>query len=298
MQENCLVSYGFVLMALSLSATLLVRAQEKSGPPPTQTATVSTYPNTADGLRQLLQDMLAAAKNGEMEKLSDFAKDMKIPNCEVWLGKMFDPEKAERGMASCDSKNLSSREKSLVELFLRFAKREGNIVIRKVNDQPQPAYSRDWLWLQAIRSPLDIYEATWEAQDRPENFPSESIGSGYFLFIDGGFRWESDPQFVAPKIDMSTFVPPQLIKQVQPAYPPTAEAQHIGGTVRLEFVVGADGAVYNPHPLTGNGLSDDPSLIRAAKDAVVQWRYQPAMVEGKPIQAAGVLATITFAPKN
>lgn len=75
---------------------------------------------------------------------------------------------------------------------------------------------------------------------------------------------------------MATFAPPKLIKQVQPVYPAVAEAQHIVGTVRLEFVVGADGAVYNPHPLAGKGLSDDPSLIKAAKDAVLQWRYQPA----------------------
>jgi len=284
-------------MALSFPAAWLVRPQEKSRPSPTQTTTVLTYPNTTDGLRQLLQDMLAAAKNGEIEKLSGFAKDMKIPNCEVWLRKMFDAEKADRGMASCDPQNLSSKEKSLAELFLRLAKREGSIVIRKVNDQPQPAYSRDWFWLQAIRSPLDTYDATWEAQDRPENFPRESIGSGYFLFIDGGFRWESDPQFVAPKIG-TNFVPPKLITQVQPVYPPAIESQHIGGTVRLEFVVGADGAVYNPHALTGNGLSDDPSLIKAAKDAVLQWRYQPATLEGKPIQAAGMLATVTFASKN
>lgn len=97
---------------------------------------------------------------------------------------------------------------------------------------------------------------------------------------------------------MATFVPPKLIKQVQPVYPAVAEAQHTVGTVRLEFVVGADGAVYNPHPLAGKGLSDDPSLIKAAKDAVLQWRYQPATVEGKPLQAAGILATITFAPRN
>jgi TonB family protein len=297
MQENCLASYALIFATLSFPFVRLIRAQEKSNLSPTQTTT-SAYPNTTHGLRQLLQDMLAAAKNGETEKLSAFVKDLRIPNCEVWLHKMFDAEKADRGMASCDSKNLTSEERSLVELFLHLGKREGNIVIRKVNDQPQPAYSRDWLWLHAVRSPLDIYDASWEAHDRPENLSGESVGGGYFLFIEGGFRWESEPQFVAPKINMATFIPPKLIKQVQPAYPPAAEAQHIGGTVRLEFVVGADGAVYNAHALAGNGLSDDPSLIKAAKDAVLQRHYQPATVEGKPIQAAGVLATITFAPRN
>ena len=208
---------------------------------------------------------------------------------------MFDAEKADRAIESCDSKILNLREKSMAEQFLHLAKRKGDIAIRKVNDHPQPAYSLDWHWLQAIKYPLDIYDATWEAQDRPEKFKSEGIG-GYFLFIEGGFRWESNAQFMGPK--MSTFILPKLIKQVQPIYPPAADAQHIGGTVRLEFDVGADGAVYNPHPLAGNGLSDDPSLIKAAKDAVLQWRYQPATIEGMPVQYTGILINFTFAPQN
>lgn len=297
MQPNHFGQSILVLLALSFSVVCPLGAQERSVPSPTQAASASTYPNTPEGLRQLLGEMLVAAKSGETEKLAGFVKDMEIPNCVEWHRKMFDAEKAERAIESCDSKVLNPNEKSLEEQFLHIAKREGDIAIRKVNDRPQPAYSRDWLWLQAIRSPLDIYDATWEAQDR-EKVKSESIGNGYFLFIEGGFRWESDTQFMTPKINMATFVPPKLIKQVQPVYPAVAEAQHTVGTVRLEFVVGADGAVYNPHPLAGKGLSDDPSLIKAAKDAVLQWRYQPATVEGKPLQAAGILATITFAPRN
>jgi Gram-negative bacterial TonB protein C-terminal len=298
MQRRRLFIRTFVLLALSFSRLCPLRGQENSGPSSSQTATASTYPNTPEGLQRLLLDMLVAAKNGETEKLAAFARDMEIPNCVEWHRKMFDAEKADRAIESCDSKILNLREKSMAEQFLRLAKREGDIAIRKVNDHPQSAYSRDWLWLQAIKSPLDIYDASWEAQGRPEKFKSESIGNGYFLFIEGGFRWESDAQFTTPKMNMATFVPPKLIKQVQPVYPPAAGAQHIGRTVRLEFVVGADGAVYNPHPLAGKGLSDDPSLIKAAKDAVLQWRYQPATIESKPIQTAGILATLTFAPQN
>jgi outer membrane biosynthesis protein TonB len=63
-------------------------------------------------------------------------------------------------------------------------------------------------------------------------------------------------------------------------------------------VIGADGAVYNAHAISGEGLSEDPDLRRAAEDAVLQWRYQPATLNGKPVQINAVTVDIVFSPKN
>jgi len=40
-------------------------------------------------------------------------------------------------MSLCDSKTLRSQEKSMKELFARFAKEGGEFSTRKVNDNPQ-----------------------------------------------------------------------------------------------------------------------------------------------------------------
>ena len=43
--------------------------------------------------------------------------------------------------------------------------------------------------------------------------------------------------------------------------------------------------VYNAHAISGEGLSDDASLRKAADEAVLRWQYQPGTVDGKPFQA-------------
>ncbi len=121
---------------------------------------------------------------------------------------------------------------------------------------------------------------------------------GYFYFLDGGFRWDSLISFPKIKISNAKIVPAKLIKRVEPVYPADAAARHISGTVRVYYVIGGDGAVYNAHALSGEGLSEDPSLRKAAEDAVLQWRYQPATMDGKPIQTNAVTVDLKFSPKN
>lgn len=71
----------------------------------------------------------------------------------------------------------------------------------------------------------------------------------------------------------------QLVTRVTPAYPEIARAAHITGTVELLVVVGRDGSVLSVQVLRGN-----PLLAAAAKQAVEQWRYRPAIVDGRPVE--------------
>ena len=89
----------------------------------------------------------------------------------------------------------------------------------------------------------------------------KSYSGGYFYFLDGGSRWDSLISFPKIKISNAKIVPAKLIKKVEPVYPADAAAQHISGTVRVHFVIGGDGAVYNAHAISGDGLSEDPSLL-------------------------------------
>ena len=185
--------------------------------PPTQAAD-STYLNTQEGLQKLLHEVLAVAKSGDGQKVKTFLKEMEIPNCEAWLHKMYESDKADSWMGLCDAKTLASNEKSMQELFAGLAKEEGEISTRKVNDNPQAGKGMEWGMLQAIRQPLDIYFASWKLCNGPKDSKSEPIG--YFMFIDGGFRWDSGIRFLKPKISTAKLVPAKLLKKVDPAYPP------------------------------------------------------------------------------
>lgn len=69
----------------------------------------------------------------------------------------------------------------------------------------------------------------------------------------------------------------KLIHQVPPVYPPAARAEHIEGTVKLRVLIDKEGKVTELEPVSG-----PKQLIPAALDAVRRWRYEPALVDGKP----------------
>ncbi len=79
----------------------------------------------------------------------------------------------------------------------------------------------------------------------------------------------------------------RLLKQMKPVYPADAQAAGIEGTVLLRAVISKEGTLLN---LSAINQSVDPELVQAAIDAVKQWRYQPTLLNGQPVE---VITTIT-----
>ena len=70
-----------------------------------------------------------------------------------------------------------------------------------------------------------------------------------------------------------------LIHQIKPTYPHLAVITHTQGEVILQAVIGKDGSIQNLHVISG-----PPLLIKAAMDAVQQWRYRPYLLNGEPVE--------------
>jgi TonB family protein len=71
----------------------------------------------------------------------------------------------------------------------------------------------------------------------------------------------------------------KLISQPQPQYPQLAKETHIEGSVILHVIIGIDGAVKDVTVESGH-----PLLVQSALDAVRQWRYQPTLLNGDPVE--------------
>ena len=78
----------------------------------------------------------------------------------------------------------------------------------------------------------------------------------------------------------------RLIQRVPPEYPSAARLARIQGAVQLSVIVGPDGRVQNVQLVSGPAM-----LAQAAIEAVLQWVYQPMMLNGQP---ATVQAPITL----
>jgi len=71
----------------------------------------------------------------------------------------------------------------------------------------------------------------------------------------------------------------KLVFGPRPAYPHTALITRTQGTVRIQAIIGRDGSISNLQVLSGH-----PLLIEAARQAVQQWRYQPTLLNGEPVE--------------
>ncbi|MCZ6853685.1 MAG: energy transducer TonB [Gammaproteobacteria bacterium] len=81
------------------------------------------------------------------------------------------------------------------------------------------------------------------------------------------------------------------IVKVAPVYPRDAQTQGIEGYVVLEFVVTRTGSTADAVVIE----SSPPDVFdKAALNAVQRFKYKPRVVDGKPIEVAGVRNRISF----
>ncbi len=85
----------------------------------------------------------------------------------------------------------------------------------------------------------------------------------------------------------------QLVFQPRPKYPPDAVKAGVYGRVRLEALVGKNGSIKKLRVISGQ-----PLLVKAATDAVSQWRYKPTLIAGKPVEVGTEIDVIFKLPKS
>jgi protein TonB len=81
---------------------------------------------------------------------------------------------------------------------------------------------------------------------------------------------------------------PQIIRRVEPTYPPLARQTHTQGTVVIEAILDESGNVVEMKVISGHGL-----LIAAAIEAVRQWKYEPTYLNDQPV-AVQMNINVTF----
>jgi periplasmic protein TonB len=114
------------------------------------------------------------------------------------------------------------------------------------------------------------------------------VGPGMSIVDSIGSVTTDPPPPVAPRTPIRVhegMQAPKKIADVTPVYPSIAQTVRVEGVVILEAVIDARGNVTSVEV-----LRSIPLLDRAAIDAVRQWRYTPALLNG---QAVPVVVTVT-----
>ena len=96
---------------------------------------------------------------------------------------------------------------------------------------------------------------------------------------------------IGPTLAFAGDPPPEskrkIVEIVKPTYPQIARTMRISGTVKLEATVGRNGK-----PKLVDAKCGHPTLIKAAVDAVRDWRWEPGPLETvEPVE-------MTFSPDS
>jgi protein TonB len=79
----------------------------------------------------------------------------------------------------------------------------------------------------------------------------------------------------------------KMLRQIQPMYPQIAKTAHVQGTVILHAIISKDGTVQELQYISGPAL-----LLRSAMDAVRQWKYQPTLLNGEPVEVDTTISVV------
>jgi periplasmic protein TonB len=102
---------------------------------------------------------------------------------------------------------------------------------------------------------------------------SDSLGGE---LVPGGVKLPAAP--LEPLAVGGDVKPAKMISSVPPVYSSLARSQHVSGDVKIDALIDVNGRVTSMKVISGPAL-----LHQAAMDALRQWKYRPATLDGKPV---------------
>jgi TonB family protein len=302
---------AFIAFILAQSLPLTLRSQVITEPAGAQLSPPFAYNDSTEGLRLLLTDALDTVKTGDSDKLTIILKDMEMPNNAMWFFKAFGPSGTSGGIpwAITYRVNMRENQKAMRELFVKLAKQDGEFYTRQVNAAPDNSFESGLLDSMK-QSPdaraglsTDIFFAAWKTSNISSGSNEDPIG--YFMYVDGKFRWDSTitlvktqgvgssgnaesayqvvretPNNPIPTSRQGSDIPPRCIVCPEPKYTKEAIDAKVQGYVILQITVPLDGQPENIQIIKRLGYG----LDEAAVEAVRRWTFEPAIGrDGAPV---------------
>jgi TonB family protein len=106
------------------------------------------------------------------------------------------------------------------------------------------------------------------------------------------FKLLPGPTAPTPDASQGPISRPILVFRKEPVYPKLAQQMGQHGTVELMATIGVDGKVKSVKVLKG-----PPMLMKAAQEAVMQWVYKPALVDGVAVEN-DTMVVVYFPPPS
>jgi TonB family protein len=267
-------SLSGVLLFVLLIGNAAPAQEGAATPAPAQSA--ANYPDSPEGLRKMLEELLSATRQKEVAKVQAIHANMTLPDYEHWFVRAFGEHDGSK-LAALYAKEIAEWDSYLNTAFDPAARlKKLQLNVSRVESTHQGPLGDVYA---ALREPATLYTAR---TGTPRE--ASALQLGYFFYVAGQFRFVDAAVLSALslikvyriQVDANVAVA-ALIHQVNPI--PPREARKIQGTVVLRAIIAADGAVKELEVVSGH-----PRLTQAALDAVRQWRFRPILVDGWPVE--------------
>ncbi len=297
-----------ILLVIAVILAAAVAAQPAQQPTAPQTAAfppVPDYPDSAGGLEKFMKTVLEAGRKEDNQIVYAHTRSLILPDPEATFGALFG-DVLPVSFASEYKKRSSALYLVLGRDLMKIAQ-EGyeEIRVRRYEEGCSSlADENQTPVLLARKQPAAFYDV----RILKKKDDKTATGLWYFVYQDGGFRYlgnitvpQGAPVFGSlPATDVSDTAQPaeririagnvqaaKLIEKPGPVYPQQAKNARLQGTVRLMAVIAKDGRVNSLRLVRGHCW-----LAQAAIDAVKQWRYQPALLNGEPVEVVTTIDVV------
>jgi TonB family protein len=257
----------------------------------------ATVADSAEGLQSQIGTILESAKNHHSKRkhdsktFGDLISDLRIPEKSNWFASKFGDDLGAK-LATEYSRSWDSFRDTLTRSFLGAVESKPKQILVTLFGSSSSRFDQANMtsMQQGAKSSLTLYEITLLTGRGKDSVP------GLYVNADGAFRvlnWATFyqvPNVKPERIRIGGNVQQaRLVHQVNPVPPSDAIKNHVQGTVQLHVVIDIHGNVKQVDVLSG-----PPDLTTAATDAVKQWRYQPTLLNGDPVEV-DTTVSVSFA---
>lgn len=253
--------------------------------------------DSAEGLQAQIETILQSAKNLHSKKKQDsksfeaLISDLRIPENSNWFASRFGGDLGAK-LAIEYSRSWGTFQDTLIRSLLGAVESKPKQTFVTLFGSSSPFAQANMTSIQqGAESSLTLYEIMLLTGRGKDSVP------GLYVYAYGAFRvlnWATlyqVPNVKPGRIRIGGNVQQaKLVHQVNPVRSSDAIKNHVQGTVQLHVVIDINGNVKEVDVLSG-----PPDLTAAAADAVKQWRYQPTLLNGDPVEV-DLTVSVSFAP--
>jgi TonB family protein len=247
-------------------------------------------PDSPAGLQAQLEEIVKIKKKKDFKRREDFISQLRIPDPDAWFASAFGNDDGEK-LAATYKNSWEDFEDRFTNMMTDFAAQgRTHISVKEVSLPAKPAMGGQNEPAATDGETTPLFYSAEAAKGSEQGWPLP----GVYTYAQGAFRlvnWRTlyGLPYVKPmRIRIGGNVAAaKLLHQVTPEYPAEARDKKVSGTVLLHVVLSREGYVQEITFVSG-----PPELMKTSMNAMRQWKYQPTLLNGDPVEVDTMISVV------